>query len=251
MVYFDGLLWLLLLLGPLFFLQRSLHREIQAVLMLLTRRSEISLAIFSLLFFPGVLLHEFSHFLMAQVLGVRTGRFSLLPMPLPDGRMRLGYVETASADFVRDSLIGVAPLISGGIFVAFAGLSRLGLPLVWDSLVHGGGKEVGSALSAMTARPDFWLWFYLAFVVSSTMLPSSSDRRAWLPMVVAVALLVGLALLAGAGTWMVTNLAPSLNDAMRALAVAIGISVILHVLLVIPIGLLRRGLSRLTGLEVR
>jgi hypothetical protein len=165
--------------------------------------------------------------------------------------MRLGYVETASADFVRDSLIGVAPLISGGIFVAFTGLSRLGLPLLWDSLVYGGGKEVGSALSAMNARPDFWLWFYLAFVVSSTMLPSSSDRRAWLPLVVAVVLLLGLALLAGAGTWMITHLAPSLNDALRALAVAIGISVILHVLLVIPIGLLRRGLSRLTGLEVR
>ena len=94
-VYTEGLVWFLLLLGPFLFLQRSLHREVQAFFLLLTRRQDISIVIFSLLFFPGVLLHETSHYLMARLLNVRTGRFSIIPRPLPDGHLQLGYVETA------------------------------------------------------------------------------------------------------------------------------------------------------------
>jgi hypothetical protein len=98
---FDRLIWLVLLLGPLLFLQRRLHFEIQALLMILTRRPEIAFGLFSLLFFPGVLLHETSHFLMARWLGVRTGRVSLIPQVLPGGKLQLGFVETANADPLR------------------------------------------------------------------------------------------------------------------------------------------------------
>ena len=53
------------------------------------------MGIFSILFLPGVFLHEFSHFVMAKILRVRTGKFSIFPQSLPDGRLQLGYVETA------------------------------------------------------------------------------------------------------------------------------------------------------------
>ena len=86
---FLGVGWLLLVLGPLLLLQRRLHWEIQAVFLLLTRRVDISVYLFSILFFPGILLHETSHYVMARVLGVRTGRFSLLPQPLQ--HYLLGY----------------------------------------------------------------------------------------------------------------------------------------------------------------
>jgi hypothetical protein len=249
MSHVDGLMWLLFTLGPLLYLQRWLHREIQSVLLLLTRHREVSLALFSLLFFPGVLLHEFSHYLIARLLGVRTGRFSMLPTPLPDGRLRLGFVETASVDFVRDALIGAAPLITGGVFVAYAGIQRLQLTLLWESLAYQ-NLSIKSVLIFILTQPDFWLWFYLAFTVSSMMLPSSSDRRAWLPMSLVFAGLVCLALLGGAGPWMVVNLAPTLNRALQAVAVAFGISIILHMVLLIPVWSIRKTLSRLTGLEV-
>jgi hypothetical protein len=245
----DGLMWLLLILGPLLFVQRRLHRETQAVFLLITRHHEISLALFSLLFFPGVLLHELSHYITARVLGVRTGRFSLLPTPLPDGRLRLGFVETASVDFVRDAIIGVAPLLSGGLFVAYAGIQRLKLPLLWDSLASG-NPPLKEALAAIPTQADFWLWFYLAFTVSSMMLPSTSDRRAWLPLTLVVVVLFSMALLGGAGPWMLRNLAPTLNQALQALAVAFGISVFLHLALLLPVWVARKLLNRITGLEV-
>jgi hypothetical protein len=245
----DGLVWLLLVLGPLLFSQRRLHRETQSVFLLATRHKEISLALFSLLFFPGVLLHELSHFLTARLLGVRTGRFSLLPTPLPDGRLRLGFVETESVDFVRDALIGAAPLLTGGLFVAYAGIQRLKLPVLWDSLAYG-SQPLREALAVIPAQVDFWLWFYLAFTVSSMMLPSASDRRGWLPLALVVGLLVGMALLGGAGPWMLAHLAPTMNQALQAVAVTFGISAFLHLALLLPMWGLRKVMSRLTGLEV-
>ena len=109
------------------YLQRFLQREIQAIFLLITRQPDISMALFSLLFLPGVLLHETSHFIMAQLLGVRTGRFSIIPKKLDSGRIRLGYVETAKTDFIRDALMGLAPLVTGGLFVAFGGSISLGI----------------------------------------------------------------------------------------------------------------------------
>src|SRR5215210_9393319 len=90
----SGLLWFILILVPLILLQRLLHREIQAVFLIMTRDTRLTMGIFSMLFLPGVFLHELSHFVMAKILRVRTGKFSIFPQSLPDGRLQLGYVET-------------------------------------------------------------------------------------------------------------------------------------------------------------
>jgi len=248
---FDGLAWCISLLVVLAILERRLHFETQAILLLMTRRAEIALALFSLLFFPGVLLHETSHYLAARLLGVKTGRFSLLPQPLPDGRLRLGFVETTGTDLLRDALIGVAPLVAGGAFVIYAGLLRLGLPALWDGFVAGEARALSEALSLTYARPDFWLWFYLTLAVSSTMLPSASDRRAWLPVFLVIAILIGLALLAGVGPWLLGNVAPPFNQALRSLAILFGISAGIHLILLPPLWAFRQVIMRVTGLSVR
>lgn len=246
----DGLLWLLILLGPLLILQRSLHRELQSIFLLITRRGEIALALFSLLFVPGVLLHELSHYLIARVLGVQTGRFSLMPQTQSNGRLQLGFVETAPTDLLRDALIGAAPLLVGGLFVTYAGLARLGFGSLWDGLLSGNGVVFWQALQALPERPDFWVWFYLAFTVSSTMLPSASDRRAWQPLALVIGVLLLVVLVAGAGPWLLEHLAPPLNLALRALAGVLGISVVMHLVLWLPALLVRKLLSRVTGYQV-
>ena len=208
------------------------------------------MTLFSLLFFPGVLLHETSHYVMAKILGVRTGRFSLLPRAMPNGRLRLGYVETASTDWVHDALIGVAPLVAGGLFVAYAGIDRLGFSFVWSAWKAGGIDGALGVFPMLYARPDFWLWFYLIFAVSSTMFPSPSDRRSWLPLILIVGVLLVASLVAGAGPWLLANLAPALNRGFTAVAVVMGISLGVHVILLLPILVVRLTLSRLTGLQI-
>lgn len=246
----ESIFWLLLSLALLLVFQRLLHREIQAVFLLLTRRADLSQALFALLFFPGVLLHELSHYLTARLLLVRTGRFSLAPRATADGRLQLGYVETARTDLLRDALIGAAPLIAGGLFVAYAGQNRLGLLGFWDTVLQAGAQALPTAWSTVYQRSDFWLWLYLAFTVSSTMFPSRSDRRAWLPLGLASGALLGLGLVAGVGPWMLTHLAPWLNRAALAATSVLGLSFGLHALFLLPFLLLRRLLERWTGLEV-
>ncbi len=246
----TGLAWLAASLLLFLIAQRWLHREIHAVFLILTRRPQLSVGLFSLVFFPGVFLHETSHFLMARILGVRTGRFSLLPQVMANGQVRLGYVETARTDLFRDALIGTAPLLTGGLLTAYLGTVVFNLAPIFTLVSQAAWDKVWPALAAIPRLPDFALWFYLAFTVSSTMLPSSSDRRAWLPLALGLAVLLVLALVAGAGEWMLQHLAPGLVRALNTLAMVFGISLVLHLVLVVPVTLLRALLSKITGLQV-
>jgi hypothetical protein len=247
---FDGLLWLLAALVLLVFLQRTLHREIQAVFLILTRRPGLTQAIFALIFFPGVFLHELSHFLVAKLLGVKTGKFSLIPQAQPNGKLRLGYVETASGGFIRDALIGAAPLVTGSLFVAYTAIYQLYLLPLWDFIRLANWEGFWAGLMVFPKSPDFWLWFYLTFTISSTMMPSESDRHAWLPLALLAGALGGVAIMAGAGPWMLENLATPFNSFLRALALIFGLSGILHALLILPFLLFHHLLAKLTGVDI-
>jgi hypothetical protein len=250
MTQLSGLLWFILMLVPLILLQRLLHREIQAVFLILTRDTRLTMGIFSLLFLPGVFLHELSHFVMAKILRVRTGRFSIFPQSLPDGRLQLGYVETAKSDIVRDSLIGAAPLIVGTLFVAYVALYHLQMRVLWDAFRNGQFDLFWLGIRALPQTPDFYLWFYLAFAVSSTMMPSESDRHAWLELLISIAVLFGLALLFGAGPWMLSNVAPRLSTFLSSVAVIFGLSAFVHILLILPAALVHKLLARATGVDI-
>jgi len=246
----SGLFWFMFMLVPLIFLQRLLHREIQAVFLILSRDARVTMTIFQLIFLPGVFLHESSHFLMAKILGVATGRFSILPRPLPNGRLQLGYVETARSDIIRDSLIGGAPLITGTICVAYIAFYHMDMQILLDVLRRGQLNLFWMGVRALPTVQDFYLWFYLAFAVSSTMMPSESDRHAWLELVIAVGVLFSLILLIGAGPWMWNNLAPLLSNFLASVAVIFGLSAFIHVVLVLPTALLHKLLARATGVDV-
>jgi hypothetical protein len=246
----DGLFWLLLALFALIFLQRILHREIQAFVLILTRNPGVTQVIFALIFFPGVLLHELSHFLMAKLLGVRTGRFSLIPQPMPNGRLRLGYVETASGGVIRDALVGFAPLVTGCLFVAYAAINPMKMLPLWGILRGGNFTLFWMGLGILPGLKDFWLWFYLTFIISSTMMPSASDRHAWLPVGIFTGASIVVAILAGAGPWLLAHLAPPFNSFLNSLALIFGLSAVLHALFIVPFFLLHRLLTRLTGIDI-
>jgi hypothetical protein len=247
---FNGLFWLLATLALFIFLQRTMHREIQAVFLILTRRAGLTQAIFAFIFLPGVFLHELSHFLMAKLLLVQTGKFSLIPETQADGRLRLGYVETASGGFIRDSLIGAAPLVTGSLLVAYLAIYQLHLLPLWNVIRTTDLAGFWSGLATVPKMPDFWLWFYLTFTISSTMMPSASDRHAWLPLALLVIGLVGVAILAGAGPWMLGNLAKPFNVFLQALALIFGLGGIVHGILIIPFLFFHRILARITHVDI-
>jgi hypothetical protein len=247
----NNILWLILTVALLAWLQLRLHQEVQLFFLLITRNPKLAILFFSLVFLPGVFLHELSHFLSAKLLRVRTGRFSIFPKDLEDGRLQLGFVEIAETDPVRESLIGAAPLLAGSMFVAYAGLSHLGLDAIWVALVKQGLGEGIGEFFALFDRPDVWLWLYLALAVSSTMFPSSSDRRPIIKLVIGLGILLGIVLVFGAGYWLLNLVGPGLSRTLGAASVIFGVSVGLHLLLLVPLMLVRRVMVELLGVEIR
>ncbi|MBL8050297.1 MAG: hypothetical protein JNM46_03665 [Anaerolineales bacterium] len=188
---------------------------------------------------------------MAKLLRVRTGKFSVIPTPLPNGKLQMGYVEVEKTDFIRDSLIGLSPLIAGTLFIAYAGIMQLQLHTLWNVLRNGQVELFWMGVGLLPDIPDFWLWFYLTFAVSSTMMPSESDRHAWLPLGIWAILLFSLAILSGAGTWMLENLAPFFDNLLNSVALLFALSNLVHITLLFPFFVLHRILVYFMKVDVK
>lgn len=246
-----NLVWQLILLLPLLLLlQRQLHREIQIILFTITRRNDVSLALFSLLFFPGVLLHETSHFFMAKILRVPAVDFSIVPQTLSDGRLQLGYVVTNSTDIVRDTFIGLAPLLSGSLMIVYVAVVHLKIPEIFENLKNFGISEFPNALKSLISQPDFWLWLYLLLVISSTMFPSSSDRKSWLPIGLFLLFVFVILYITGHYKWIVENIGVLLNEFLLVFSFIIGVSVIIHSIFLLPLWAIRKILLMIFKLEI-
>ncbi len=82
------------------------------------------------------------------------------------------------------------------------------------------------------------------------MLPSASDRRAWLPLILVLVFLLALILLAGIGPWLLSTAGATLKSAIDAITMVLGVTVMIHVVLLPPIYLIRKVASRLLKLRV-
>jgi hypothetical protein len=83
------------------------------------------------------------------------------------------------------------------------------------------------------------------------MMPSESDRHAWLELVISVGVLFAITLLLGAGPWMMSKLAPRISNFIGFVAVIFGLSSFVHVLLILPTALIHRISARMTGMDVK
>jgi len=238
---FDGVLLISISLLLLIFIQRLLQKEIQIILLLLTGNPALAIGIFSILLLPGVFIHEFSHLLMAIILRVPIRRFSLIPETAKNGKIRLGLVQTAKTDVIRDSLIGLAPFLSGLILVALIANSRLGIIPVISKLVNNEqSMNVFQEIQRIFSVQDFGLWFYLAFAISTTMVPSEADRQSWKIIILVLALLFGLVLIAGLGEWMVIHIFPTINQWFYSISFVLLGSVFIHFLILLPTWFIRK-----------
>lgn len=194
----------------LYVVQRALHRNLQIALHRLTGHPDAAVMLYWALLFPGVFLHELSHWLAALLLGVRRYRFAMWPQR-SGGQIRLGAVQLAEADPLRMSLIGAAPLIVGLSVIALIG-GR------WADAPASGIALWGSAWQMLRSLPQRewgWMGFYLIFTVGNAMWPSPSDRAAWPAIGITGGLLVLLLLLAGPISWHQTLMALAIESLAR------------------------------------
>ncbi|HCB50502.1 MAG TPA: hypothetical protein DEP47_13545 [Chloroflexi bacterium] len=175
-------IWVAITIPILLVLQRWIHRHLHGVAYLITGKRNWAVILYALILFPGVLLHELSHWLTATILGVRTGSFSVLPKTGADGTIQLGYVEyykSSRLGPIRESLIGSAPLVTGTIAVLLIAINVFDLPELVSSIQNENIDALVKSLSNLFGTGDFLIWLYLIFAISNAMMPSTSDRRAW------------------------------------------------------------------------
>jgi hypothetical protein len=215
---------------PLLLLERWLGRHLRGLGLLLTQDQQVAILLWYLVLLPGVVLHELSHWLAAQLVGVKTHGLSLRPRR-SRGSVTFGSVQIRATDPIRESWIGLAPLLSGSAAILLIARRQFGIPALgalWPAALP-------ENLLAYIQTPDAWLWVYLVFAISNAMMPSESDRRPWL---------LGLVFLAVVGAFFyVMGLAPEMIPSARewglsgielltfALAVALVVDVPVAVLL--------------------
>jgi hypothetical protein len=236
-------------LGLLLVIERWIHRHLQGTMLLLVGDREIAVVLYALPLMPGIVLHEVSHALTARLLGVRAGRVSIGPR-LADGRIQLGFVPVEETDFVRASLIGLAPLLAGTAVILLISYSVFDIGVMQQGFVNGDWVEAAKGLAETVKAPDVWLWLYLIFAVSNTMLPSDSDREAWMPILLFMGLVLVLAWVAGLGPKIVDYLGQPLDLAALWLTAMYVFTIAADLPFVLLIALLERVLGRLKGVHV-
>jgi len=137
------------------------------------------IVIYSLIFLPGVMVHEMTHFMTAAILGVRTGEISLIPKTIdPNGqRTALGSVRIAKTDFIRESIIGTMPMIVS-LLLMYALVEIFIRPILVSP-----NDLIGSLIQFLNHFSiRLALVTYFIFTLANTMYLSKEDTRSYLPM---------------------------------------------------------------------
>lgn len=233
--------------GLTLFLQRWLQQHIQGFAYALTGDPGCAVRALFLLLLPGVLLHEFSHWLIANLIGVRTGAVNIGLGKTRGKHFSLGSVTVERTDPLRESLIGIAPFIFG--IVAVWATMGIGFDLWSDQ--HITPELVWSRIWESITDPLTWLALYLVFAVSTSMIPSESDREPWGAIIVLFGVIGAAAFFFG---W-TPNVSPDLITAARqvldALTFVFGIIFVVNGSLAILIFLIEWGFGSVTRRRVR
>ena len=247
------LFWVIITLLILLFMQRWIHTHLHGLSLLLMGKPERAVVLYALVLFPGVLLHEVSHWLAATFVGVRTGKLSLRPRQHPDGSIQLGYVEYYKGrglDPVRESLIGGAPLISGTIIILLIGYQVFDVTALAELVQTGQMSAVGAALRQLYQTPDFLLWLYLLFAIANGMMPSKSDRRAWPGFVIVMVILAIIVYWLGLADRVIIGLAEPVTTMLRYLSLAFAMAVGVDIVFMIVIAIAENVIGRMKGVSV-
>lgn len=227
-------------------LQQWLHRHIQGFGLALTGNPGCAVRLLFYLLLPGIVLHELSHYLVAKLLLVQTGNFKIGVGQTKGRLISLGSVNIQRADPLRESLIGVAPFVVG--ISAIWLIVGLGFDL-WPL----GGLSIGEFFSRVQQYANdwtTWLDLYLIFAVSTSMIPSESDREPWGPIILFIGLGTAILVLLGWTPRIPTEIVTQARNWLDALTMALGIAVIVNAGVAVMLGLFEHTVSRLNGKQV-
>lgn len=238
----------LLLLLVLYLLKGKVQQFIQGIIILSGGSKILSLQIYSLIFLPGVILHELSHFITAAFLGVPTGDITIFPKleELENGakRVALGTVKVAKTDFIRGSLIGLAPILAGTLAlytIAHLIFSPLLVSQSADSYLAGLPLAITQVLTLKHLA-----WLYLTFTFADTMFMSREDTRSLPVLIIFLILIAGIAYTTTDQLPLIgEKILPVLIRLARGLTTTLLLAVTLNLTVLIGLGLMVQLLQKI------
>lgn len=152
----------------LYLLSRKIINLFAQLFFKLTRSKKITVYLLAFLFLPGTLLHELSHWIMAKILFVSTGKISLWPQATA-GNIKFGSITMQKPDVVRRLLIGTAPIYVGvGIMLVifyFSSKYNLFNSSIWTILLGLLVFEIGNTMYSSKKDMEGSLGFIIISVI--------------------------------------------------------------------------------------
>jgi len=172
------LIFPILILIALSFLNKKISLYINSISYLLFKSTAPGIYFYFLLFLPGIIIHELSHFLTALILLVKVGDIRLSPVK-DDKKYILGQVSYAQTDPLRTALIASAPLILGSLIIFII----VSIFLNVSSF---------TSFSTLVLPPLNIFFIYLVICLTNTMFLSNQDKKGLLviPFLIILPLLI-------------------------------------------------------------
>jgi hypothetical protein len=175
------LIGLLIALLVLAWLSRQISLQLQSATYRVTRSSGYVIVVLFLLLLPGIIVHEGAHWLVARLVGLKTGKFRVWPKA-QGKHIGLGSVSVQRGKLWQDSLVGLAPLLLGSALITLISQNFLAADRVTTTLANGLLIDSLTALGHALQSTDGALWLYLLFTIGNAMMPSASDREPLAPL---------------------------------------------------------------------
>jgi len=214
----------------LFLSSQSLIKNLIRIFKKLTKSSSTTANLIFFILLPGVLIHELSHLIMAQLLQVQTGELSLKPS-LEDNHLKLGSAQIALTDPFRLTLIGSAPFITGTTILWL--LLTLGLQVNFQA-------PLAINLAQLSSLPPLPLFLsaYFLFAVSNTMFSSTSDLQAAIVPIIFTLIIFGVFYLLKLN--LPLSLAQSLSQGFTLISLIFFSTLAINLIILLPLKLINR-----------
>ncbi len=207
-------IWTIVALASVFLLRNFFIRYLMTASILFTGSQKLGKILYVAVFFPGVVIHELSHFFVACLLGVRTGTFEIFPRET-QATVSLGSLKVAKTDFIRNACIGAAPLFVGLLLMVT--IARLIFPFTLEI------QSVDIIIQTLCTNwsSKILVYFYLLFAISNTMALSKSDREGLLPMLATLASVGFIAVISPKASTLLGIFQETVTTGLNSLAVAL------------------------------
>lgn len=144
----------------------------------------MSINFLSLIFLPGVIIHELSHFFVAAILFVPVGDMEFIPKKSENG-IKLGSIEIGKTDPIRRSIIGFAPVFMGLMIIIGA------VYLFTSNITFLKEREIYIFLASILGIA------YLLFAISNTMFSSKRDMEGTIEILITLFIILGVSYILG------------------------------------------------------